>query len=205
MKTLIANFVIISFFTLLLIGCKSESNIVSPESQSNLLQSDKTNFDASNLAVYNLSEEEIDGLVHMRMEEKIARDVYTVLGSKWNKQVFLNIKISEQAHMDAVKKLLDKYNLSDPLTTDEIGIFPDETFQNLYDQMILQGNESVYNAFLVGVAIEELDIKDLENQLSFVDNPDIRNVYANLKTASLNHLSAFKTNLTRYVDSSTSK
>lgn len=205
MKTLFVNFIVISFSVSLLLGCKPDSNIVTSENQTGLLKSDKTNFNASNLAVYDLSKDELDGLVHMRMEEKIARDVYTVLGNKWNKQVFLNIKISEQSHMDAVKSLLNKYNLPDPLTTDEIGVFPDQEFQTLYDKLILQGNESVYNALLVGVAIEELDIKDLENQLSFVDNPDIRNVYTNLKAASLNHLSAFKNNITKYVDGSTSK
>ena len=66
----------------------------------------------------------------MRIEEKLARDVYTVLGDKWNARVFLNIKLSEQTHMDAVKRMLDKYGISDPLTTDEVGVFPDEQFSN---------------------------------------------------------------------------
>ncbi len=185
------------------IGCNTNTDVVSPESE--LSKSGNSNISSPDGGTYTVTQEEIGGLIHMRMEEKIARDVYTVLGNKWNRQVFLNIKISEQSHMDAVKKLLDKYSIPDPLNTDEVGVFPDAVFQTLFDKLILQGNESVYNALLVGVAIEELDIKDLENQVSFVDNPDIRNVYANLKAASLNHLSAFKTNLTKYLDSSTLK
>ena len=35
-----------------------------------------------------------------------------VLGTAYNEQVFLNIKLSEQAHMDAVKRMLDKYQYS---------------------------------------------------------------------------------------------
>ncbi|MCK7517301.1 MAG: DUF2202 domain-containing protein [Ignavibacteriales bacterium] len=32
-------------------------------------------------STYELSQEEIDGLIHMRIEEKLARDVYTVMGA----------------------------------------------------------------------------------------------------------------------------
>ena len=127
----------------------------------------------------------------MRIEEKLARDVYIVMGDLWNHKVFLNIQLSEQKHMEAVKRLLDKYSVPDPLTTDSVGVFPDPQFQQLYDQYVLQGNQSLQEALLVGKTIEELDIADLENQLAFVDNPDIIRVYQNLKAASENHLAAF--------------
>ena len=84
--------------------------------------------------LYGITQEEIDGLIHMRIEEKVARDVYTILGTAYNEQVFLNIKLSEQAHMDAVKAKLDKFNIPDPLETDDVGVFPNEYFQTLYDQ-----------------------------------------------------------------------
>jgi len=203
MKKLTAKICGLILFIFLLVGCNTNTDVVSPESE--LSKSGNFNISSPDGGTYTVTQEEIDGLIHMRIEEKLARDVYTVFGTTYNAQVFLNIKVSEQAHMNAVKRMLDKYSIPDPLTTDEVGVFPDPTFQSLYNQLILKGSESVYNAFLVSVAIEELNIKDLENQLSFLDNPDIRNVYTNLKTASLNHLSAFKTNLTRYVDSSTSK
>ena len=93
--------------------------------------------------------------------------------------------------MEAVKRLLDKYSVPDPLTTDSVGVFPDPQFQLLYDQYILQGNQSLQEALLVGKSIEELDIADLTFQLTFVDNPDIIRVYQNLKAASENHLDDF--------------
>lgn len=142
-------------------------------------------------STYDLSQEERDGLIHMRIEEKLARDVYIVMGELWNHKVFLNIQLSEQKHMEAVKRLLDKYSVPDPLTTDSVGVFPDPQFQLLYDQYILQGSQSLNEALLVGKTIEELDIADLTFQLTFVDNPDIIRVYQNLKTASENHLAAF--------------
>lgn len=138
-----------------------------------------------------LTEEEEDGLIHMRLEEKVARDVYIFLGDLYNNQKFLNIVPSEQRHMDAMEKLLIKYNVEDPVTDDTPGVFSDPVFQSLYDGFILQGQISLNEAFLAGKAIEELDIIDLEYQLTFVDNPDIVKVYTNLLAASESHLAAF--------------
>ena len=56
-------------------------------------------------STYELSQEERDGLIHMRIEEKLARDVYIVMGELWNHKVFLNIQLSEQKHMEASKKI----------------------------------------------------------------------------------------------------
>ena len=138
-----------------------------------------------------LSEQERDGLIYMRLEEKLARDVYITFGDLYSYTAFLNIQTSEQNHMDAMKRLIDKYNIEDPVTTDSVGVFSNPDFQQLYDQYITQGSVSLYDALLAGKAIEELDITDLENQLTFVDNQDIIRVYQNLLTGSQNHLAAF--------------
>ena len=174
---------------LIFLGCQSET----PTSTESYDLLDKISGVEANGggSGFELSEEERDGLIHMRIEEKLARDVYIVMGELWNHKVFSNIQVSEQSHMDAVKSKLDKYNVPDPLTTDSVGVFPDQQFQQLYDQYILQGNQSLQEALLVGKTIEELDIADLTFQLTFVDNPDIIRVYQNLKSASENHLAAF--------------
>jgi hypothetical protein len=175
------------FASFFLLACQSE--IPTSTDDSNTLA--KYGGGNGGGSTYELSQEEKDGLIHMRIEEKLARDVYIVMGELWNHKVFLNIQLSEQKHMEAVKRLLDKYSVPDPLTTDSVGVFPDPQFQLLYNQLIQQGNQSLNEALLVGKAIEELDIADLEYQLSFVDNPDIIRVYQNLKAASENHLTAF--------------
>jgi len=182
------NLFVISLFTsFLLLACQGETPTSSDDS--NILS--KYGGGNGGGSGFELSQEEEDGLIHMRIEEKLARDVYIVMGDLWNHKVFLNIQLSEQKHMDAVKRLLDKYNVPDPLTTDSIGVFPDPQFQQLYNQLIQQGNQSLQEALLAGKSIEELDIADLEYQLTFVDNPDIIRVYQNLKAASENHLAAF--------------
>jgi hypothetical protein len=191
MKNFFKNTFGLFLLAFLLLGCNSESSVTSSDNESSLLKPGEPRkvFPA-------LSQDEIDGLIHMRIEEKLARDVYTVLGEKWNARVFLNIKLSEQTHMDAVKRLLDRYAITDPLTTDEVGVFPDEHFQTLYNQLVEKGSISLTEALKVGVQIEELDIEDLEYQLTnVVDNPDIIRVYTNLKKGSENHLAAFNRNL----------
>jgi hypothetical protein len=198
MKTLVTKIFGLVLFAFLLIGC--ETNVVSPDSQTDVPKTGVYDLTSPDGVTYGITQEEIDGLIHMRIEEKLACDVYTVLNATYNAKVFLKIQVSEQAHMDAVKRMLDKYNIPDPLLNSlEVGEFPDEypEFQDLYDQYIAQGNQSLYQALLAGVAIEELDIADLEELLKPENssNPGIIKLYTNLKDASTSHITAFNKNL----------
>jgi hypothetical protein len=138
-----------------------------------------------------LSPEEEAGLLHMRQEEKLAQDVYLALQETWGADVFANIASSEDRHMAAVKKLLDKYGVGDPVGEDGPGIFSDPYFQGLYDELVAAGSVSVVEAFRVGAMIEDLDIYDLLECLLETDNDDITRVYLNLVRGSRNHLRAF--------------
>lgn len=131
----------------------------------------------------------------MRLEEKLARDVYLTLGKTFNHKMFVNIPESEQRHMDAVKALLDKYEIADPVTDNEIGVFANTDFKKLYDDLVAKGKTSFKDAMLVGIEIEEMDIKDLVERIEQTDNPDIKEVYENLKRGSENHLRAFTKHL----------
>ena len=59
------------------------------------------------LQLQKLTEDEINGILFMREEEKLARDVYLYLYELYPLRPFLNISKSEQAHMDAIKYLID--------------------------------------------------------------------------------------------------
>jgi hypothetical protein len=144
---------------------------------------------------YDLSSQEKDGLIYMRLEEKLARDVYLTLGKTYKQKMFINIPESEQRHMDAVKTLLNKYEIVDPISNNGIGSFTNADFKKLYDDLVKKGQASFENAMLVGKEIEELDIKDLNERLEQTDNPDIKSVYENLKRGSENHLRAFTNHL----------
>ncbi|MBN1450422.1 MAG: DUF2202 domain-containing protein [Anaerolineales bacterium] len=136
-----------------------------------------------------LSPEETAALLFMREEEKLARDVYNALYEVWGQPTFTNIASSEQAHMDEVKLLLDRYNLADPALMP--GSFTDPSLQSLYDQLVAQGSISLADALKVGAAIEEIDILDLQERLAQTDNADLQQVFNNLMMGSYNHLNAF--------------
>ena len=145
----------------------------------------------ANSPMQDLSVAEEVGLTKMREEEKLARDVYQVLYEKWNHQIFSNIAQSEQQHMNAVKVILDKYSLDDPITDSSVGVFTDPDLGALYDSLVAQGQQSLVDALIVGATIEDLDIKDLYDLIEETDNTDIKVVYQNLVKGSRNHLRAF--------------
>lgn len=145
-----------------------------------------------------LSATEADALLYMREEEKLAHDVYVTLYDLWQLPVFQNIANSEQTHMEAVKTLIDRYGLQDPASTEE-GVFTDQTLQGLYDQLVMQGGQSLVEALKVGATIEEIDIQDLENRIAQTDKGDIILVYENLLKGSRNHLRSFVSTLQRQI------
>jgi len=153
----------------------------------------------SSMETGELSNEEIEGLLLMREEEKLARDVYTALYDKWNLRTFESIgQGSETTHMDAMKTLLDRYGLEDPVGEDVPGVFQNEELQKAYDELVEKGSKSIEDAILVGAYIEDLDIYDLQRLIDETDNDDIKIVYQNLLKGSRNHLRAFDRQLQRY-------
>jgi rubrerythrin len=76
-------------------------------------------------------------------------------------------------------------------------VFVDPELQNLYDELIQTGSQSLGDALKVGAVIEEIDILDLEENLDFAENENIRNVFINLIRGSENHLRAFTKTLAR--------
>ena len=138
-----------------------------------------------------LSHTESQWLLHMREEEKLARDVYQTLGQEWGIPAFANIAASEQTHTDRVLALLEQYGLSDPVTNDAVGVYTDPQFTQLYTDLVAQGLQSRADALIVGATIEDLDIVDLGQAMQETNNTDIVAVYANLQKGSRNHLRSF--------------
>ncbi len=178
-----------------LTSCSSALEADAGNAQSN------TVITAETIAKYPIEElnlGETDGLIFMREEEKLARDVYIAMYDNWGQRVFNNISGAEQRHMDAIKTLLDRYELDDPVGIDSIGVFKNATLQDLYNTLINQGSVSLVEALKVGALIEEIDILDIQYELDEnVDNEDVTFVYDNLLRGSRNHLRAFVRNLSR--------
>lgn len=130
----------------------------------------------------------------MREEEKLARDVYFTLYDECQASIFLNISESEQRHMDALKRLIVKYGLKDPVVKDDVGEFTNPVFSELYFELVTKrmAEEADYcDALQVGIDIEVLDIEDIELALTEVEAQDVNRVLNNLLNGSYNHLNAF--------------
>jgi hypothetical protein len=93
--------------------------------------------------------------------------------------------------MTAVKFLLDKYGLTDPVVDSTVGAFSSEEMSELYEELTAMGNLSLVDALFVGATIEDLDLFDLYEFLAETDNVDVKTVYQNLAKGSRNHLRAF--------------
>ena len=184
----------------LLAACGGSSSSPTPDKDQLLLNVSGSGSSGANYNLWDLidtlpyeelSDAEFAGIVFMREEEKLARDVYLTLYDIWGTQIFANIADSEQTHTDTVLRLIQKYNLADPAEGKLRGEFSDATLQGLHDSLVAQGTASLIDALIVGATIEDLDIFDLANQLAIVDNEDITVVFESLQKGSRNHLRAF--------------
>ncbi|MEA2114916.1 MAG: DUF2202 domain-containing protein [Thermodesulfobacteriota bacterium] len=172
LRTVLAMVLVFSFLVSsdVLAGNKAKKNNASPE----------------------ISQQVKNDLIQLREEEKLARDVYLYLYTEWDQWIFSNIAQSEQQHMDAVKGLLDKYQIDDPVDPDIQGQFADEDLQDLYDDLIAVGSVSREDALYVGATIEDLDIFDIYEMIDHATGfEDVTIVYENLSKGSRNHLRSF--------------
>lgn len=142
-----------------------------------------------------LSAEEAADLTFMREEEKLARDTYLTLYELWELEIFSNIASSEQMHMNAILKLLKKYDLPDPAAGNEIGEFTNDTLQALYNTLIGMGELSGLDALKVGGIIEETDMRDIKAAIERSVHDDVDAVYESLLCGSRNHLRGFAQNI----------
>ncbi len=143
----------------------------------------------------NQQDQEIDDLLFMWEEEKMARDVYTKMFEKYGATIFSNIKQSETKHMDAVKKLLDQRKIATPIDGTQIGNFKNIQIAQMYAELMAEGNISLNDAYQVGLKIEMVDIEDLSKRISNTQDPAILNVYKNLLKGSENHKASFESKL----------
>jgi len=141
-----------------------------------------------------VTEAEAEGLLFMREEEKLARDVYSYLYLKYKLPVFNNISKSENVHMTAVLNLINGFKITDN-SNNNPGEYTNQALKDLFVALKAKGDVSVAEALKVGVDIEIKDIKDLKDELAMVQNASIKTVYTNLSKGSEAHLKAFTWNL----------
>ncbi len=159
-------------------------------------------------------------LEFMCEEEKLARDVYITLGTKYPEAtVFGKIDDSEERHKCAVADMLEKYGIPNPSTNDNVGVFTGKDygwyFTEKFNELVERGAASELEALYVGAFIEELDMLDINqcpavivetdngiNDVSecgkvYTDKTDILRLYGSLLAGSESHLRAYVKNIER--------
>ncbi len=135
------------------------------------------------VARQDVSETEKTFLINQYGEEKMARDLYAYAYKKYWVNTFSNITKSEQKHMNAIKTLLDRYDISAP---------SDYASDNdLYNTLKAKIDESEKDAIEVGIMVEKVDIDSIVADIKATDNDDIKIILTNIGWASYNHLRWF--------------
>ena len=182
LSTLTMTMVLFSGLSVACAKQSATSNDVSPANVSTL--NSPSNASA-------LSTDEINGLLQMVEEEKLAGDVYQTLYERTGLNNFKNIVEAERKHQAAVQNLLRQYGITDPTAGKALGEFTQPSFTALYQDLIKAGSLSNADALKVGLKIEELDIFDLQQAAAQTSRDDIQRVYENLLRGSRNHLRSF--------------
>ena len=143
-----------------------------------------------------LSAAEIQGLLYMREEEELARDLYLDIYAAKDSRLTIFKNISDNAetqHAIAVLALLDMYGIEDP-STGVHNTYTSVEIQALYDQLfnIAIGSDDLA-ALKVGALVEETDIRDINMEKVKVSasHTEIISTYEYLLCGSRNHLRAF--------------
>jgi len=150
-------------------------------------QNNKENHNSAEMLSYvkkqDVSAIEIDLLEKQYEEEMMANELYMSFYEKYWIQTFKNIAEAEAKHMEAVKALLDRYEIEVPTNYDHI--------KDLYEQLKQDGSKSAFDALEVWVKIEFVDIDDIVKAIKATDNDDIKIVFTNIGWGSYNHLRGF--------------
>lgn len=130
-------------------------------------------------------------LVDLRVEEKVAHDVYLALYEKWGLRPFVNVARAEVQHATRLESLMRTYGVADPTDGLAEGVFPTAESQALYDSLVAKGLSSASAAYAVGRQIERMDIADLTRAKARTSVAILDATYSSLIRASRNHLRAF--------------
>jgi len=170
-------------------GDKPQSNNGNWKDQGNHGGNGGGTFDINTLPKStSLSQDVQESLTYMGNEERLAYDVYMTLYNYHNdKGTAINqltniASRSEIKHVGIVQDLVKRYdinvsklsNVSNPVADKDVafenmptGSYDIEAIQNLYDALIVKGQESKQAALEVGCMVEVTDIDDLDKYIHY--------------------------------------
>jgi len=145
------------------------------------------------------SGEIVSALEYMYDEERLAKDIYLALYSKYKiRQLYKIATNSETRHIDAVARLARRYGVS--TVEQRVGEYRVSKIQTLYDKLYSKGIRSERDALEVGCMVEVTDIDDLNGYMEIAERAGARDAlqtFDSLRRGSYNHYWAFDRALKR--------
>jgi hypothetical protein len=138
-----------------------------------------------------LTEAQRTALAANAEEEKLAHDLYAAFADRYDAVIFDRIAAAETNHLDAIRTLMARYEITDPTAGLEPGRFATTAVQATYDELLARDTASEGAALEVGQTVETTDLNALRTALDGLTAPDVQRVYTHLVDASERHLAAF--------------
>ena len=138
-----------------------------------------------------LTPNEIQWLIYIREEEKMARDLYIGMYNSWGLSIFKSISEEEQEHINAMLELFKMYSIVDPLAGDVPRNYTNQHIANLHTSLLTQGMQSNKDGLKACALQEEISMQDLDLAMKSTQQQAINKVYSELQRDSINHLRSF--------------
>lgn len=179
----LSMFIILSLLVMSTVACSSQNSTVNKESTPST--EDSVKKETVNFGSKGAKEDQALTLEKMLtyaiQDEYLAHAEYDyILKNFGDQRPFSNIIKAEEKHIELLKPLFEKYNVS----------LPDNTANNY-----LVHPKSIEEALKTGVQSEIDNIAMYESFLKEKLPEDIKSVFVELRDASKNHLSAFENSL----------
>ncbi len=123
-------------------------------------------------------------------KEKLSHDVYVAYFESTGDYRFERVAQSEEQHLEALRNLMDRYDVTDPTRGLDEGEFKTDAVDAAYDDYLDEG-DGLAGALKAARAVEKDDIAGLEQAAEGLHAPDAEQVYEHLTRASEMHLQVF--------------
>jgi hypothetical protein len=138
------------------------------------------------------SADQVQTLLTMLEEEKLAGDLYDAFAAQTGLPIFTRIGESEDRHASALLRMTEAAHLNvDAITGLPAGTYVNHELQQLYNTLLQQGSKGATEALQVAVVVEQTDIADLQAAMIGLEGTSLGETYSRLLQGSMQHLEAF--------------
>jgi hypothetical protein len=137
-----------------------------------------------------LTESQKQTLAQQAEKEKLSHDVYVAYFESTGDYRFERVAASEEQHLQALRMLMNRYDVTDPTEGLDEGEFRSDSVDEAYDAYLGEG-DGLAAALKAAQEIEEEDIAGLDKAAKALEAPDAEQVYEHLTVASQHHLEVF--------------